>query len=503
MKKQKPFTRGHGILMPIFSLSGKYGMGTLGNEAYEFIDFLCRAGCSMWQLLPLGPTGYGNSPYQCFSAFAGNSYFLNPEWFLKKGWISTSLLSEFELPNKGFVDYGELFKTRKPLLEKVYQGYEKFAAENERKNFAKFKIENEYWLKDYCMFLGLKEHFGGIGRADFPKYKIKSEDAVLFIQNNLKGRLDFFAFLEYAFFMQWKELSAYAQKKGILLVGDIPIYVSSDSSDVWANPSLFMLNEKGDPTSVAGVPPDDFSAEGQLWGNPLYNWENHKKSSYSWWGERIKHQASLFNVIRIDHFIGISNYYSIPFGNENAVSGEWLKGPSAELTDSFRSAARGAKFIAEDLGIVTEDVKKLIKYTGFPSMKVMQFAFDGSDNPNLLHNIPKNSVVYTGTHDNQTTVGFFESCDVKTKKIARRYMNIRQNKALAVSLIRECHKSCANTVIIPLYDYLLLNDSARINTPATLNGNWQWRILKPPSNMLADEIYAICDIYKRNKPKIL
>ncbi len=441
MKKQKPFPRGHGILMPIFSLSGKYGIGTLGAEATEFIDFLHRAGCNMWQLLPLGPTGYGNSPYQCFSAFAGNSYFLNPEWFLKKGWIDASLLLKFEAPNKGFVDYADLYKSRKQLFKKAYLGFEKFANENERKNFANFKTQNSYWLEDYCQFLALKEHYGEIGRSDFPKYKIKSDEAVCFIKHNLKERLEYFAFLEYAFFMQWQEVRAYAKEKGILLVGDIPLYVSNDSADVWANPTLFTLDNGGAPTSVAGVPPDAFSAEGQLWGNPLYDWEVHKKSDYSWWKLRIKHQAELFDVIRIDHFIGFSHYYSIPFGSSDAVLGEWQKGPSKELISAFRSAVRGTKFIAEDLGIASAEVKNLIKFSGFPGMKVMQFAFDGSDNPNLLHNVPKNSVVYTGTHDNQTTVGFFDSCGAKTKKIARRYMNIKQNKALATALIRECHKS--------------------------------------------------------------
>lgn len=497
MKKQKAFPRGHGILMPIFSLSGKYGIGTLGNEAFDFIDFLSRAGCNMWQLLPLGPTGYGNSPYQCFSAFAGNSYFLNPEWFFKKGWINSTLLSRFETPNTGRVNYGNLYKTRNELFGEIFSGFKKFGAVNQKKEFEEFKKKNEYWLKDYAVFLALKEHFGGCGRADFPKFKTKSNAAVVFAEQNLKDRIEFFVFLEYAFNKQWQELKDYAKQKKIQLVGDIPLYVADDSADVWANPMLFQLDKNGSPTAVAGVPPDAFSATGQLWGNPLYKWENHKKDDYAWWKARIFRQSELFNVIRIDHFIGIAAYYSIPYGAKDATSGEWKNGPAKELIEVFSESANGAKFIAEDLGVVTSRVRSLIKLSGFPGMKLMQFAFDGSDNPNLLHNIPRNAVVYTGTHDNNTSVGFFNSCSKMERKNARRYMNVRRNTELAASLIRECHKSRANTVIIPLYDYLNSDDSARINTPATTHNNWEWRLLSPPDNMLADKIRTLADIYKR------
>ena len=483
--------------MPIFSLSGKYGIGTLGDEAIAFLDFLSRAGCNMWQLLPLGPTGYGNSPYQCFSALAGNPYFLNPEWFFKNGWIDLKLLSKFEATNNGRVNYGDLYVNRKELFGEIFSGFKKYRTENQLKDFEKFKSENRYWLKDYTVFLALKEHFGGCGRADFPKFKIKSQAALLFAEQKLKDRIEYFAFLEYAFNEQWREIKAYAKNKKILLVGDIPLYVADDSADVWANPELFQLDESGAPTAVAGVPPDSFSATGQLWGNPLYNWESHKADSYAWWKARIFRQSQLFDVIRIDHFIGIANYYSIPYGSENATVGEWKKGPAKELINAFFESASGTKFIAEDLGMVTNEVLRLIKLSGFPGMKILQFAFDGSDNPNLLHNIPKNSVVYTGTHDNHTTAGFFESCNKNERKNARRYMNIKRNGELTAALIRECHKSRANTVIIPLYDYLRLDDGARINTPATALNNWEWRILTPPDNMLADEIRSIADIYKR------
>lgn len=497
MKKQSNFPRAHGILMPIFSLNGKYGIGTLGKEARDFLDFLSRAGCKMWQLLPLGPTGYGNSPYQCFSAFAGNSYFLDPEWFYEKGWIDLKLLKKFETPNLGKVDYGNLYKNRKLLFGEIFSEYKKYSTENQKTDFEEFKIKNEYWLKDYTAFLAIKEYFGGRGRTAFPKYKTKSKNSLLFVKENLKERTEFFAFLEYSFNEQWQELKAYAKKSGILLVGDIPLYVADDSADVWANPTLFELDENQNPARVAGVPPDAFSVSGQLWGNPLYNWEEHKAENFAWWKAKIFRQSELFDIIRIDHFIGIANYYSIPYGAKTAANGEWKNGPGKELINAFFEGAKGIKFIAEDLGVVTKEVRRLIKTSGFPGMRILQFAFDGSDNPNLLHNIPKNTVVYTGTHDNQTTVGFFSSCSKVERKNARRYMNVKRNKELASSLIRECYKSRANTVIIPLYDYLNLDDQARINTPATTENNWEWRILSTPDNMFADEIRTLANIYKR------
>ena len=498
MKKQSPLKRGHGILMPLFSLNSEYGIGVLGEPAIKFIDFLARAGCYMWQLLPLGPTGFGDSPYQCFSAFAGNSYFLNPEWFLKKGWITTELKNKFKMPNVGRVCYSELYENRKEIFGEIFSGFKKFATENQQKEFARFRNKNQYWLEDYTMFLALKEHFGGCGRMNFPHHKTKTDNAVLFAEKNLLSRMEFFAFLEYAFELQWQEIREYANQKGVMLVGDIPLYVADDSADVWANPELFKLDKNGSPTAVAGVPPDAFSATGQLWGNPLYEWENHKSDNFRWWKARIARQAELFDVIRIDHFIGISNYYSIPYGAENAVNGEWIEGPGALLTNAFFSVASDVKFIAEDLGIVTNNVKRLIKKTGFPGMRLMQFAFDGSDNPNMLHNIPRNAVVYTGTHDNQTSVGFFSSCPLPDRKNARRYLNVKRNALLAEALVRECHKSRANTVIIPLYDYLGMDDHARINSPSTLGNNWVWRLKEDCGNMLADEIYALADIYKRN-----
>ncbi len=501
MSKQRPFLRGHGILMPLFSLDSKYGIGVMGEPAKKFIDFLSLSGCDMWQLLPLGPTGYGNSPYQCFSAFAGNSYFLNPEWFFEKGWIDSKLLKKFEAPNLGKVDYAYLFRTRKTLFGETFSQFKRFSSENQKREFETFCNRNAFWLYDYAVFSAIKEYFDNCGRADFPKFKLKSNEAVLFAEKNLKERIEFFLFLEYAFSEQWQEIREYAREKGVMLVGDIPIYVSDDSADVWANKHLFQLSCEGVPTSVAGVPPDIFSKSGQLWGNPLYNWEEHKGEKFSWWKARISRQAEFFDAIRIDHFIGFCRYYSVPYDAKNAINGEWRKAPGKHLTSAICDAAPNTKFIAEDLGPATREVHRLVKSTGFPGMKLMQFAFDGTDNPNMLHNIPKNSIVYTGTHDNQTAVGFFSSCDSKTKKLAGKYMNVKHNKLLANAMIKECHKSRANTVIVPLYDYLGLDDSARINTPGTTDNNWVWRININLSDDLAKEIYAIADTYKRVNPR--
>lgn len=504
MKKQKPFGRGHGILMPIFSLHSDYGIGTLGEPSRAFVDFVSRAEGYMWQMLPLGPTGYGDSPYQSFSAFAGNPYFIDPLWIYEKGWITKSEFEAFKAPNTGSVDYGYLYKTRKKQLFCAFKGFERSAHTKERSDYEEFCRKQSYWLETHAVFSALKSKFGMLGRESFERYSLRSSEAMEYAGKNLSENIRFACFLEYVFSMQWQELKVYAANKKVMLVGDIPLYVSGDSSDVWAHPELFVLDQHGRPTNVAGVPPDMFSKEGQLWGNPLYKWVEHEKTDFEWWRQRIARQAELFDVIRIDHFIGICRYYSVPAGSENAKKGEWLEGPGKKLTDLFLNENREVKFIAEDLGAVTNEVKKLIDHTGFPGMKLMQFAFDGEDNPNLTHNIKENCVVYPGTHDNNTLNGFFNTCNVKIRKNARRYLNVKRNNDLPDAVIRECFRSAANTVIIPLADYLGLDDTARINTPSVEGGNWKWRTVSQPDNMMADEIAALSEIYKRkvkNDPK--
>lgn len=499
MKKQKSFPRSHGLLMPIFSLNSPYGIGTLGRPSLEFVDFLCRAGASLWQMLPIGPTGYGDSPYQCFSAFAGNPYFLDPEWFLKKGWLPSEALNLFVSENNGKVDYGYLFKTRKKALNIAYKGFLSVATASDKNSFKKFKTQNDYWLNDYTSFMAIKEHFKGIGREGFGKFSLKNKQATDFANGYLAEEKDFFAFLEFAFDRQFSELKAYAGQKGVMLVGDIPLYISNDSADVWANPDLFLLNKRGEPTHVAGVPPDIFSLDGQLWGNPLYNWRYMEQTGYSWWQKRVARMAEMFDVIRIDHFLGICKYYKIPAAANTAKSGEWCIGPAEKLIKAINSAAGKTVFIAEDLGPKNDEVQALLKKCGYPNMVVMQFAFDGSDNSNLIHNITNNCVCYSGTHDNDTLCGFFEKAPLQVKKIARRYLGVKQNKDLCDAVIRHLFLSPANTVIIPLYDYLHLGDIARINTPAGRENNWVWRVGPINLNMLADSISALAKIYKREK----
>ena len=498
-KKQSPFKRGFGVLMPIFSLNSNYGIGNIGNSAKRFLDFLSMAGAGYWQVLPLGPTGYGNSPYQCLSAFASNPYFIDPDWLYKMGWISKETLNEFIIKNSEKVDYHKLFKTRNKLLFLAFESYLKQNNATLKEKLLLFLKKADFWIEDYAYFLSLKEHFSLKGRDDFDNYVTVSDEAKAFVNNNLKQSKDFIIFKEFAFWLEWCELKEYAKSKGIQLIGDIPLYVSNDSADVWANPSLFMLDENYNPSYVAGVPPDMFSKSGQLWGNPLYDWLIHKQTDYKWWKERIAWQNELFDVIRIDHFIGICQYYKIPSNAKNAKNGEWCNGPSFELISAIKSNSAKATFIAEDLGNVTKEVTKVLNRSGFPSMKIMQFGFSGGENPHAPYNITQNTVVYTATHDNQTLVGFLNSCDKATLRYIKKYLNVRQNERISSEIIREAFKSSANTVILPLQDILGLDDDARINTPSTLIGNWSWKMDFEPSEDVAKKLLELATIYNRKR----
>lgn len=499
LKKQKPFSRGHGLLMPVFSLDSEYGIGTLGKPARRLLDFIARAGGAMWQVLPLGPTGYGNSPYQCFSAFAGNPYLIDPENLYERGLLTGEELAAFRQPNTGRVDYSFLYQTRKKLLFPAFRRFEQCASSEDKTGFEAFCSLSADWLPDYAAFSAIKEQQGMRGREDFSEFCLKSDRAVRYAGQALSESMHFTTFLEYIFFDQWQALKAYATEKGILMVGDMPLYVSSDSADVWANPDLFELDEAGRPTGVAGVPPDPFSADGQLWGNPLYRWNAHRESGYDWWSRRVGWQAKLFDVIRIDHFIGLCRYYRIAAGETTARNGKWMIGPGRGLIAALTQAAGAARFIAEDLGAVTREVRRLMEVAGFPGMRLLQFAFDGTDNPNLPHRIPQNAVVYPGTHDNQTLAGFFADCPGSVRRNALSYLDIHRSRDLPRAVIRECFKCPADTAIIPMADYLGLDDAARINTPATLGGNWSWRMTDPPTDELAEKIAALAAIYKRER----
>lgn len=471
--------RGSGILMPVFSLPGKYGIGCFSKEAYAFVDFLSEAKQSYWQILPLGPTSFGDSPYQSFSTFAGNPYFIDLEKLNEKGLITKSELSRVDFgKDERKIDYAKLYAKRFKLLHKAYERAHVY----EDPQFEAFKNENAYWLNNYALFMAVKDFFGGGSFDKWPEdIRYRHDYAISYYSEKLYFDIEFYEYLQYEFMVQWKELKAYANSKGISIIGDIPIYVAYDSADVWANSELFQMDEKGEPCAVAGCPPDGYSAEGQLWGNPLYNWDYHGQTGYSWWIQRIKKCRELYDVIRIDHFRGFDEYYAIPYGDENAVGGHWEKGPGINLFNTLDYYVPGARIIAEDLGFITDSVKNLVKNSGYPNMKVLEFAFDSRDSSGPLeylpHNYDKNCVVYTGTHDNDTLKGFLASILPKEVAMIKEYVgrDDLSEDELIDTLIRLAVSSTADICVIPLQDYLHLGSEARINTPSTIGGNWCYR----------------------------
>lgn len=491
--------RGSGILLPVTSIPSKYGIGCFSKEAYEFVDFLASAGQKYWQVLPMGPTGYGDSPYQSFSTFAGNPYFVDVEEFIEKKWISRKDCESRDWgDDPENVDYEKVYKNRFKILKKAFLK----SRISEDKEFIKFTKENKFWLDDYALFMALKENFKGKSFMYWPdEIRKHSKSAIKKYAEDPKysDELMCYKFIQYFFYKQWFELKDYANEKGIKIIGDIPLYVAYDSADTWSNPELFQLDDNNDPIGVAGCPPDYFSATGQLWGNPLYDWDYHKKSGYAWWIARLKMCFSLYDVVRIDHFRGFESYYNIPYGDATAEFGHWEKGPGYDFFAAVKKALGKKEIIAEDLGYLTPAVFKLVDKTGFPGMKVLQFAFDCNEENNYLpHNYNKNCVVYTGTHDNDTSIGWYESAGAKDKKFARDYMGIKSAKNFNYSLIRHAMMSVADTAIIPMQDYLGLGSSARINTPSTLGGNWCWR-MKPDAytKNLAETIKEMTVLYGR------
>lgn len=471
--------RTSGILLPVASLPSKYGIGAFSKEAYKFVDTLEKAGQSYWQILPLGPTGYGDSPYQSFSTFAGNPYFIDLEKLIKKGWITKDECKAYDFgDNTGYVDYEKIYNCRYEILRKAYERSQ--IADDA--DFQKFCKENKEWLDDYALYTEIKAANDGKSWSEWEdEYRLRDELALeKFAKENREGIL-FQKFMQYEFATQWGALKAYANEKGIEIIGDIPIYVAFDSADSWSHPELFQFDENGLPTGVAGCPPDAFSATGQLWGNPLYKWEYHKKTGYAWWMKRIRHCVELYDVIRIDHFRGFDEYYSIPYGNKTAVDGTWMPGPGMDLFRTIEEKLGKLNIIAEDLGFLTESVLQMLSDSGFPGMKVIQFAFDPNGGSAYLpHNYPENSVVYTGTHDNDTTRGWYHSTDKATRDFAKEYMNAQRldEDDLAWDFIRLAMSSKANLCVTPMQDLLNLDGKARINVPSTLGGNWTWRMEK-------------------------
>lgn len=489
--------RASGILLPISAIPSAYGIGTFSKEAYEFVDFLEQAGQTYWQILPLGPTGYGDSPYQSFSTFAGNPYYIDLEELIRQGVLTKEQCEAYDWGgSEGYVDYEKVYLSRFKVLRTA------FLAANivEDSDFQKFEAENDYWLSDYALYMAVKDSFGGISWSEWAEdIRLRKPEAMRSYQKKLGEEILFYKYQQYLFASQWTRLKKYANDKGIQIIGDIPIYVAFDSADTWANPELFQLDKNGMPTGVAGCPPDAFSATGQLWGNPLYRWDYHKKTGFAWWTRRIAHCYKLYDVVRIDHFRGFDEYYNIPFGDPTAEFGVWEKGPGYELFRVLKEKIGKKQVIAEDLGFLTPSVIKLVKKTGYPGMKVLQFAFDADgDSDYLPHNYTENSVVYTGTHDNDTTVGWYQSMSRKDKNFAKRYLNFKSNKHVEWEFIRAALSSVAAMAIIPMQDYLGLGKEARINIPSTLGENWKWRMQKGQiSDEFAQRIYDISRLYAR------
>lgn len=491
-----------GILLPITSLPSKYGIGCFSKSAYDFVDWMKEAGQSYWQILPLGPTSYGDSPYQSFSTFAGNPYFISLEALIQEG-----VLTEEECEAADFgkraddIDYEKQYRNRYPLLRKAYER----SNISENPDYQRFVAENAWWLSDYALFMAVKDRFEGKPWTEWAEdIRLRWENAMDYYRRELYFDIEFQQYLQYQFYRQWMQLKHYANEKGIQFIGDIPIYVAMDSADAWAHPELFQLDEDNQPTAVAGCPPDGFSATGQLWGNPLYRWDYHRQTGYSWWISRLWYCFQLYDVVRIDHFRGFDEYYSIPFGAESAIDGHWEKGPGIELFRRVEEALGWKQVIAEDLGYVTDSVRELVRQSGFPGMKVLEFAFDSRDsgcaNDYLPHNYTENAVAYTGTHDNETIAGWWKSITPEEQKLARSYLCDQHTPAkyLHKSFVSLIMRSRASLCVIPIQDYMGLDNKCRINKPSTVGINWRWRLTEDQlTRELQEEIYEMALRYGR------
>lgn len=493
-----------GILLHPTSFSSPYGIGDLGKEAYAFVDFLKEAGQRLWQILPLTHTGYGDSPYQSFSAFAGQPLLISPEHLVSMGFLKEEELTDCPAGDSEHIDYGAIIPWKEQILSLAYR---RFTAkkENDRElenSFRTFCEEQRFWLSDYALFMACKKVHGGVSWLEWKEeYRRPAREFKEKLFRALSDDIEYYKFLQFIFFREWKELKQYANKKEIKIIGDIPIFVSMDSADVWANQHLFQLNEKGFPTCVAGVPPDYFSATGQLWGNPLYNWDAHRNENFAWWVSRIRTQLSNLDILRIDHFRGFEAYWSVPYGEETAVNGRWIKAPGYELFNAVRnSLGNDLPIIAEDLGIITEQVNALREHFGFPGMKVLQFAFDSAGESDYLPHRYRNPlcVCYTGTHDNDTSLGWYETLSQECKDKVLRYTNNSDKGRLNLDFMRLAAGSIAAYAVFPLQDVLGLGSAGRMNIPGVPSGNWNWRYKKNallPS--LAKELKDMTILYGR------
>ena len=516
--------RESGILMPVSSLPGPYGIGCFGAEALKFVDFLAAAGQHIWQLLPLSPTGYGDSPYQSCSAFAGNPYFIDLDALKADGLLTAAQLKAEPWGTDPLsVDYGTLYTSRYKVLRAAYAAWrEKYAgrfgcAHYYPDDYYAFTLTNESWLNDYALYMALKTANGMKSWAEWPReYRLRDAGALAEFAAGQEEEIGFWKFLQYEFAVQWKKVKDYANEKGIKILGDIPIYVSADSVDAWVGGELFELDAQGGFARVAGCPPDYFSADGQLWGNPLYNWPYHKQTGYAWWVRRVRHALGIYDLLRIDHFRGFDTYWAIPAGSSTARTGKWENGPGMDLFRALEAALGKLPIIAEDLGDLVPSVRKLLADSTFPGMKILQFAFGGGDNEYLPHNHVKNSVVYPGTHDNTTLTDWWvNAAPAKEKANAAAYLHLTPCKPTAkevaavrtdaarIALLRAALGSVADRAIIPMADWLGLGAQAHLNTPGKLGGNWAWRAAEGfDTALLAGRIEAECAVYCRAKEPV-
>ena len=488
--------RESGVLMHITSLPGNYGVGTMGKNAYAFIDFLKKAGQSYWQILPLSPTGYGDSPYQSCSAFAGNQYLIDLDLLVEEGLL---LKEEIEgirwYDSDEKVNYGLLYQNRLPLLRKAYA---RFAGSEEFETFCR---DNSGWLSDFSLFLALKDSNGGKPWYQWEdRLKFRDPEAVWNSRQELRDHIRFYSFVQYLFSRQWNALRTYAHENGISIVGDVPIYVPLDSADVWSNPELFQLDQNLIPTAVAGCPPDAFSEDGQLWGNPLYDWDRMRHDGFSWWIRRMEAAGKLYDVVRLDHFRGFESYWSVPYGDTTARNGKWVKGPDMDFINTLKWKLPWLRIIAEDLGFLTQEVLDMRDASGFPGMKVLEFAFDSREPSDYLpHSYIANTVCYTGTHDNMTARQWFETADADAVAYAREYMSLTDAEGLVWGMIRTAMSSVSQLCIVPMQDYLELGAEARMNFPGTTtDSNWTWRAKDGIiTETLAKRIYRLTALYVR------
>ncbi len=486
-----------GILLPVSSLPSEYGIGCFDEEAYAFVDMLKAAGQKYWQVLPFGHTSYGDSPYQSFSTFAGNPYFVSLKEFIEKGYLTVEECQQAQMVgHPEYVDYGRVYEGRYPLLKKAHQ-CSHIADDPE---YQRFVADNSEWLLDYALFMAVKDANDGKSFIEWADdIKLRQPEAMARYKEEYKKEIEFYCFIQYEFFKQWGALKAYANKNGIEIIGDIPIYVAYDSADVWTHPELFYLDEGLNPVKVAGCPPDAFSEDGQLWGNPLYKWDYHKETGYKWWKDRIAACNRLYDMVRIDHFRGFDEYYTIPFGDDTARNGQWAKGPGIDLFNELNKEFGEMNIIAEDLGFLTDTVRQLLKDTAYPGMKVLQFGcYAGSESEYLPYNYTENCVVYTGTHDNDTVLGWYGELSEEDKEFTRDFLMCDKEWQINYAMIGAAMASVAKHCIIPAQDYLDLGTHARINMPSTVGNNWKWRMKKDAFNEeLVQKIAKMAKLYGR------